>query len=495
MEGSNIQTNTATAEIPQVPHIQNDVSTEIWHQMKQVLQKQIPMQFFKAFFQELQPGGVENGTLVLTTESEQVKNHLQKRYSDLLHHAVHQVDNRKLQVKIYLKEEVKSEAQHNGSAQQQHSVDHNYTSHSYLTSQKNSQTNLEREIKNGRYPQKLELNPGYTFDRFVRGPSNEHAYIAALSAAENKKDFPNPLYLFGGVGLGKTHLLMALGNHAQEQFPWLKVRYTPSEIFQNELIEAYANKNLSNFKAKYRNIDIFLFDDIQMLSKNADSTQDELFHTFNTLYSMNKQIVISGDRPPQQLSRLTDRLRSRFQSGLIIDIKPPSFETRIAILKRKAYEMQVDLPADVYEYIATRINSQIRVLESALINLKFASEIQNRPIDRQMAIMTLKDLPNEGRAKLVTVENIIYAVSREFNVEESDIKGRSRVENIALARHVSMYLAKKLISDMSLTSIAEAFNKKDHTTVIHAEKKIKDLIDRDSSLKVRVSEIIEDLQA
>lgn len=296
------------------------------------------------------------------------------------------------------------------------------------------------------------------------------------------------------MGLGKTHLMMAIGNQIQATMPWLKVQYTPAESFQTDLVEAVKNGLHAHFKARYRNVDVFLFDDIQFIGQRAEYTQEEIYHTFNYLFQNKKQIVISSDRPPQQLSKLHDRLQSRFHSGLVIDIKPPNFETRLAILQARSEEMRLAIPQEVLRYLASRFTGQVRTLEAALVKLQFFSEHEKRPIDLQMAKLALRDLPQEDTGPQVTIDEILRVVARTFRVEEAEIRGTSRVETVALARHVCMYLARDILPSLSLTQIAQAFGRSDHTTVLHAEKKIKELCDKDEAFRVQLQEIRAELQ-
>jgi chromosomal replication initiator protein len=333
------------------------------------------------------------------------------------------------------------------------------------------------------------LNPNYTFERFVKGPSNEYAYMAALGAAQNPMTYHNPLYLFGGVGLGKTHLMMAIGNYILKNNPSLKVLYVPSETFQNEIVEAVKNKSAS-YQKKYRNVDILLIDDIQFISEKAAYTQEQIFHIFNHLYQNNKQIVISGDRPPQQLATLKDRLISRFQSGLIVDIKPPNLETREAILQSKSVEMGIDVPKEVIRFIATHEKGQVRLLEAALIKLQFSSQLKHKKVDMELASEIIREISFEMESHL-NAENIIKIVSREMGIKTDQILGKSRVESIVWARHSAMYLVRKCIPSITLLEVAHAFARNDHTTVMNAEKKVRQKMDSDSHYKEFMDKVLD----
>jgi chromosomal replication initiator protein len=438
-----------------------------WQIIKEKVRQKIPAQVFAIFFAELEARW-ENNVLYIICPGSEVKKHLQGQYRRLI------------------AEEMKALGL-NGDIQLLDNAQ--VAAEAPIISQTRPSVRAETA-----FPNKIDLNPNYTFDRFIKGPSNEHAYAAALGAAEKPNNYHNPLYIYGGVGLGKTHLMMAIGNYVAANYPWLKVKYCPSEIFQSDLIEAMKDKNLSYFRTRYRSVDVFLLDDVQFISKNADFTQEEIFHTFNYFYQNKKQIVISADRPPQALPQLHDRLQSRFQQGLIVDVKAPNFETRMAILKTKAQESGIEIGTDVIKYLATRFTSQVRPMEAALSILQFTSQHEKRPIDLQMAKMSLKALPQENGIHQVTIEDILRVVSRTLHVDETLIVGPNRTEQVALARHVCMYLAKQLIQGATLSYIAGAFGKRDHTTVLHADQKVRELIDTDAALQMQIEEMLEELK-
>lgn len=489
-----------------------DSGQHFWEAFYSRLQKEIPGQFFDVFFRDLIPIEWNEERLVLESADQKVLSHIGNRYMKLITGFAREISHTGVKIELQMKG---AQSRSTEGSSSQSKVSHNVKGAKKKKSAPSGQEHLplfspenenhsaarEKEARYGYEPgsskdgfSKIYINPHYTFERFIKGPSNEHALAAALGAAQNPMKYHNPLYLFGGVGLGKTHLLMSIANHIEENFPWLKVLYVPSEIFQSDLIEAFANKNLPAFKTKYRNVDVLLIDDIQFISQRAEFTQETIFHTFNYLYQNNKQIVISGDRPPQQLSKLKDRLVSRFQSGLIVDIKPPEMETREAIIKSRAREMGFELPGEVVKYITVHIKEQIRLLEASLIRLKFTSEYEKKEIDIDMARRVLVDLPQAHEEKSVSVNEIIAAVSKSFLVVREDILGRSRLENIVLARHVCMYLVRSMISSYSLLEIAELFGRKDHTTVINAEKKIIRMIEHDSGFKSKLEELKEGLE-
>lgn len=314
------------------------------------------------------------------------------------------------------------------------------------------------------------LNPKYTFDSFVIGSSNRFANGAAVAVAENPARAYNPLFIAGGSGLGKTHLLHAAGNYAKVLQPGLRIKYVSSEEFTNDYINSVRDDRQESFKRRYRNLDILMVDDIQFL-QGKEGTQEEFFHTFNALHQANKQIILSSDRPPKELTTLEDRLRTRFQAGLIADIQPPDLETRIAILMKKAEADGTLVDRDVLELIASSFESSIRELEGALIRVSAFSSLTNEPIDMAMAEEALRDiLPNIDEVE-ITAAKIIEATSAFFDIPESALTGTTKVRAVAHARQMAMYLCREL-TDASLPAIGEAFGGRDHSTVIYAVRKI-----------------------
>ncbi len=315
------------------------------------------------------------------------------------------------------------------------------------------------------------LNARYTFDTFVIGDSNRFAHAAAFAVAEAPAKAYNPLFIYGDSGLGKTHLLHAIGHYAQRLYPGIRVRYVSSEEFTNDFINSIRDDKASAFQRRYRGNDVLLVDDIQFL-ENKERTQEEFFHTFNTLHNANKQIVISSDRPPKQISTLEDRLRNRFEWGLITDVQPPDLETRIAILRKKAAQERLGVPPEVLEYIASKIPSNIRELEGALIRVTAFASLNGQGVDLALAEIVLKDLiPAEGGPQ-ITAATIMAATAEYFSVSMDDLCGSSRTRLLANARQIAMYLCREL-TDLSLPRIGQLFGGRDHTTVMHAERKIR----------------------
>lgn len=336
------------------------------------------------------------------------------------------------------------------------------------------------------------LNPKYTFESFVIGNSNRFAHAASLAVAEVPAKVYNPFFLYGGVGLGKTHLMHAIGHRIVQTHPHLKVLYISSEKFTNDLINAIRDGNPESFRQKYRNIDVLLVDDIQFLTKK-ERTQEEFFHTFNTLHEANKQIIISSDRPPKEIQTLEDRLRSRFEWGLITDVKPPDLETRIAILRKKAMVEQLNVPNDVMVYIASRIDNNIRELEGALIRVMAYASLNSMPIDMNLATEALKDIFPNGKPRQITLETVQEVVCSYFKLKMDDLLAKKRTRNVAYPRQIAMYLCREM-TESSLPRIGEVFGGRDHTTVIHAHDKIAKERNEDAKLSNTIKELIKRIE-
>ncbi|HUC93592.1 MAG TPA: chromosomal replication initiator protein DnaA [Paenibacillus sp.] len=324
------------------------------------------------------------------------------------------------------------------------------------------------------------LNPKYTFDTFVIGANNRFAHAASLAVAEAPAKAYNPLFLYGGVGLGKTHLMHAIGHYILEHNPSTRVLYISSEKFTNEFINAIRDNRGESFRIKYRNIDVLLIDDIQFLA-GKEQTQEEFFHTFNALHEERKQIIISSDRPPKEIPTLEERLRSRFEWGLITDIQPPDLETRIAILRKKAKAENLDIPNEAMVYIANQIDTNIRELEGALIRVVAYSSLINQDISSHLAAEALKDIIPSGRPRMITIQDIQARVGEYFGLKLEEFKARKRTKAVAFPRQIAMYLSREL-TDYSLPKIGEAFGGRDHTTVIHAHDKITQQVKADQDL-------------
>ncbi len=331
------------------------------------------------------------------------------------------------------------------------------------------------------------LNPKYTFETFVIGSSNRFAHAAAVAVAEAPAKAYNPLFVYGDSGLGKTHLLHAIGHYAQTLYPGLKVRYVSSEEFTNDFINMIRDGKQDGFRRRYRDVDVLLVDDIQFL-ENKEGTQEEFFHTFNTLHNASKQIVISSDRAPKRLVTLEDRLRSRFEWGLLTDVQPPELETRIAILRKKAVQEGLNAPADVLEYIASRISTNIRELEGALIRVTAFASLNRQGVDLQLAEIVLKDLIPEAQGPQINAATIMGQTAAYFGLSIEDLCGTSRSRVLVTARHIAMYLCREL-TDLSLPKIGQQFGGRDHTTVINADRKIRSLMAERRSIYTQVTEL------
>jgi chromosomal replication initiator protein len=339
----------------------------------------------------------------------------------------------------------------------------------------------------GARPAQARLNPKYTFETFVIGSSNRFAHAAAVAVAEAPAKAYNPLFVYGDSGLGKTHLLHAIGHYAQSLYAGARVRYVSSEEFTNDFINMIRDGKQDGFRRRYRDVDILLVDDIQFL-ENKEGTQEEFFHTFNTLHNASKQIVISSDRAPKRLVTLEDRLRSRFEWGLLTDVQPPELETRIAILRKKAIQEGLNAPPEVLEYIASRISTNIRELEGALIRVTAFASLNRQSVDLQLAEIVLKDLIPEAQGPEITATTIMGQTASYFGLSIDDLCGTSRSRVLVTARQIAMYLCREL-TDLSLPKIGQQFGGRDHTTVMHADRKIRSLMAERRSIYNQVTEL------
>jgi chromosomal replication initiator protein len=336
-------------------------------------------------------------------------------------------------------------------------------------------------------PAQARLNPKYTFETFVIGSSNRFAHAAAVAVAEAPAKAYNPLFIYGDSGLGKTHLLHAIGHYTQSLYQGVRVRYVSSEEFTNDFINMIRDGKQDGFRRRYRDVDVLLVDDIQFL-ENKEGTQEEFFHTFNTLHNASKQIVISSDRAPKRLVTLEDRLRSRFEWGLLTDVQPPELETRIAILRKKAVQEGLNAPPEALEYIASRISTNIRELEGALIRVTAFASLNRQSVDLQLAEIVLKDLIPEAQGPEITATAIMGQTASYFGMSIDDLCGTSRSRVLVTARQIAMYLCREL-TDLSLPKIGQQFGGRDHTTVMHAERKIRSLMAERRSIYNQVTEL------
>jgi len=337
----------------------------------------------------------------------------------------------------------------------------------------------------------IGLTPRYTFESFVVGSSNRFAHAASVAVSDSPAKAYNPLFIYGGVGLGKTHLMHAVGQRVLQKSPKSKVLYITSEDFTNQMISAIQNRAMQKFREKYRSVDILLIDDIQFIA-GKESTQEEFFHTFNTLYDAHKQIVVSSDRPPKEIQSLEERLISRFEWGLVTDIQPPDFETRIAILKKKSEKETIALPDDIFYFLAEKIKSNIRELEGALIRVVAYAKLIGKEVSVDMAKEVLKDMIIEGEKK-ITIDLIQKKVAEYFDIKPSDMRAKKRSRAIAYPRQIAMYLVRQL-TDFSLPEIGDQFGGRDHTTVMHACDKIENDLKEKGGLKTLVDKLIHSIK-
>ena len=357
--------------------------------------------------------------------------------------------------------------------------------------QENIINNENRQLDENETPS--SFNEKFTFENFVIGTSNEYAAAAAISAAENPGRIYNPLFIYGNSGLGKTHLMCAIGNKIKKEHPDYKVIYIPTENFTNEFVKCIRDYKMEEFRKKYRTADVLLVDDVQFL-QNREGFQEEFFHTFNDLYSLNKQIVLTSDRKPSELVTLEERLRTRFQQGFNIDVTVPNYETRLAILRKKAEINQYDTSSEVLEYIADRIKSNVRELEGVLLKVNSLAQLSHKKVDIELTKYTIESiLPKDGIVK-ITPDKIMDKVSTFYTITKDELIGKSRVQSLVVPRQVAMYLCSKL-TDMNAGMIGKTFGNKDRTTVLHSVEKIEKSLKTDNVLKTNIDYIIKDLQA
>ncbi len=437
---------------------------KIWEKAVEYLKDRLGMATLETWILPLKPQLINEGELTLEAPDNFFKDWVEKHYQPIIQEAVNNSAKEDLLVKFQ------------ASAQAQE--------FSGSLSGPEVSTRTSRPLDSG-----LSLNSRYTFENFVVGPSNRHAHAYSLAVAESPAKAYNPLFIYGGVGLGKTHLMQAICHSIRKKWPNTKICYLTSEKFTNELIDSIQRHSTSGFRQKYRNnIDVLVIDDIHFIA-GKESTQEEFFHTFNVLYDAHKQIIISSDRPPKEIANLQDRLVSRFSWGLTTDIQPPDLETRVAILKKKIEREPVAVPDEVIFFIAQLIKTNIRELEGALIRTIAYSLLEEKPINLNLTKEILKDLFKEPR-RLITVDFIQRCVAEEFGLSLHDLKTRRRTKNIVLPRQVSMYLSREL-TDLSLPEIGESFGGKDHTTVLHSYNKIKEDLKKDEALRNRVERVIQ----
>ncbi|MTK12738.1 MAG: chromosomal replication initiator protein DnaA [Clostridiaceae bacterium] len=437
---------------------------ETWEKTLNIIKGELTEVSFNTWIKSIIPLSIEKDVLKLSVPNDFTKGILDSRYKELIVNALKLITSKKYNVEFFILSE--------------EAVDSEEPKPKIINDKPAITVNDEMSAM---------LNPKYTFDSFVIGNSNRFAHAASLAVAEAPAKAYNPLFIYGGVGLGKTHLMHAIGHYILKNNSKSKVVYVSSEKFTNELINSIKDDKNEDFRNKYRNIDVLLIDDVQFIA-GKERTQEEFFHTFNALHEANKQIILSSDRPPKEIPTLEDRLRSRFEWGLIADIQAPDFETRMAILKKKADVENLNIPNEVMVYIATKIKSNIRELEGALIRIVAFSSLTNKEISIDLATEALKDIISSKQSKQVTIDLIQDVVSNYFSLKIEDLKSSRRTRNVAFPRQIAMYLSRKL-TDMSLPKIGEEFGGRDHTTVIHAYEKISTNLKSDEGLQNVINDL------
>lgn len=439
---------------------------DIWEKTLEVIKSELTEVSFNTWLKTIEPISYKNNQIILGVPNVFTRGILEARYTVLISNALIEVTGEETKIKFSTPND---EMQNNADGDNS-----------------NNKSNVGNISS-------AHLIPKYTFETFVIGNSNRFAHAASLAVAEAPAKAYNPLFIYGGVGLGKTHLMHAIGHFILTQNPKLEVMYVSSEKFTNELINSIRDDKNVEFRNRYRNIDVLLVDDIQFIA-GKERTQEEFFHTFNSLHESSKQIIISSDRPPKEIPTLEDRLRSRFEWGLIADIQPPDLETRIAILRKKADLENLEVPNEVMHFIATKIQSNIRELEGALIKIvAYSSLIGQQEISIDLANEALKDLISSALPKKVTIKDIKEVVGSYYNIRIEEFNSKKRTKAIAFPRQVAMYISREL-TDLSLPKVGEEFGGRDHSTVIHAVDKITEGIKEDINLKNTVDNLVKEIE-
>ncbi len=440
---------------------------QVWNKILALIEPEVTNVAFTTWFQDITPLMLEGNTLTLSVSNDLILSTIKRRYFDLIQNALNDVAGEGYQINLVVGDR-------------------------YEPAESVPQPPATDNISKNKVKENFYINPKYTFDTFVVGNSNHFAHAAAVAVAEAPAQTYNPLFLYGDSGLGKTHLMHAIANYAKTMNPDAKIVYISSEKFTNELIQAISTRTTPQFRSKYRNADILLIDDIQFLA-GKEMAQEEFFHTFNDLYNANKQIVLTSDRLPREINTLEDRLRTRFESGLIGDIKPPDYETRIAILQKKASQYDIEVPYDVYCYMADNIKSNIRELEGALTRIISYARITGKKLDLPLAEEALRSVIEQKGVVRITAKSINEVVSKYYNIPIEDIKGKRKTQDIADARQVAMYLCRTL-TDMSFVVIGKEYGGRHYTTVMHAVDNIEASIKNNSEVAAAVETMTKQLK-
>ncbi len=454
---------------------------EVWNRTLDRVRRDILRPSFETWLKSSHAIRLDRGSncLIVGVPHEFAKHWVQENYAQALEKALTEVMGSDVSLSLVVSEDGETAA----------SADTEYTS---IDISPDKRKKLGRDSQDAESMTRSALNSKYTFSNFVVGNSNRLAHAASMAVAEAPSRAYNPLFIYGGVGLGKTHLMQAIAHRVLEERSATNVVYVSTERFANELINSIRDTQTVGFRNRYRNVEVLLIDDIQFLA-GKERTQEEFFHTFNTLYEANRQIVISSDRPPKEIPTLEERLRSRFEWGLISDIQPPDLETRIAILRKNAASENLNVPDAVLRYIAEHITSNIRELEGALIRLVAFSSLHQQAIGMELAEKALHDLIPKQMVKPLTIDSIMDTVSERYDTSLSEMKGKRRTRAVVFPRQIAMYLCREL-TDASLPQIGTAFGGRDHSTVIHACRKISGQMQEDAQLKAMISDIIRQLQ-
>ena len=462
----------------------------VWNQTLESLASGAITAQQRAFVALTRPLGFVGDTALIAAPNEFTKDVLETRLSPIVCDALSKILGREVRLAVTVDESIAPDLDDDATDEL---ADATYADSAEQSIQSDPNPALPPEASRGPAPaprtaeEGSRLNPKYTFDTFVPGSSNRFAHAAARAVAEQPAKAYNPLFVYGESGLGKTHLLHAIGHYARTLYAGMKVRYVSSEEFTNEFINSIRDDKAKEFQRRYRDIDVLLVDDIQFLSGKVQ-TQEEFFHTFNTLHNANKQIVITSDLPPKQLQGFEDRMSSRFEWGLITDVQPPDLETRIAILRKKSAQERLTAPPEVLEFIASKMSTNIRELEGALIRVTAFASLNRAPVTLDLAEIVLKDLVTDAAGPEITSNLIMTQTAGYFGVTMDDLTGASRSRVLVTARQIAMYLCREL-TDLSLPKIGQQFGGRDHTTVMHADRKVRQLIAERRSLYNQVSDL------
>jgi len=441
-----------------------------WLQASETLRTMVNADLFNLWFDPIRPGSINEDTAVLIVPNDFCAVWLKDNYLELLQDVLAHITGKKLNVQLEINETITDEAPTQATDTANNAADAQPVKRGASTRQRGSS--------------EKPFNPKNTFSTFVVGDNNNFAHAAAMAVAQSPGRSYNPLFLYGGVGLGKTHLLHAIGHNVLKENPKLKVSYLSSEKFTNKYIDAIQNNDLAKFRRTYRKTDVLLIDDIQFLS-GKERIQEEFFHTFNALHEAHKQIVMTCDRPANEIKNLEHRLVSRFEWGLVTDMQPPDFETRLAILRNKGLSLGVEVPDEVVEFLAKRIRTNIRRLEGALIRVSSYQSLTGKPVTPSAVEGLLKDVLHEEGRTVVSIENIQKRVAEHYDIRLADMTSRRRPENIAFPRQIAMYLAREM-TGKSLNSIGEAFGGRDHGTVLHACRLVRDRMEQQTDVRQAV---------